>query len=575
MAEGIYRLLEGKTLGGRYRVDRLLGKGGMGAVFGATDLHLSRGIAVKVIALEPETPEQAATLRARFRREAHIAARLRHPNVVTLHDYGTDEALGLDFIVMELLNGEDIQARIRRTGPLGWRRAARVLYEAASGLGAGHRAGLIHRDVKSANLFLEYGPDGKRLRTLVLDFGIAQLKSDAAATATHLTLFGHAPLSPPYASPEQLRGDRELTPAADVYQLGVTAFEMLTGSLPFGETERAALAGGARIPPPSPAAADPGIPPAADALIRRALSPDPRDRPRDGDEFAREIRAARRGGEAARPPRRAAEVPPPEPVLPVRPAAEPVPAAPPIRPAAAPAPAAPPVRRRGRTRGAALVVSGAALAAVLVLWGSGRGRPAAEGADPKAMVEAPTAPPRPATAAEIARVRETYSAIENDAPSFSERRVAVDELFADEWPRVDSAYATAYDHKWVVRKIRLRVWRGSSRTSQLFYYYGGRVVFVHEVQSTPGRNANTEHRFYFANRDATTFMADPSMVRWLDPSGAEVPVESPEFAERARGLLAIANGLYMKAIRKYGWRHPDGLRDSSRGSSLVRDTESA
>ncbi|HYW13764.1 MAG TPA: serine/threonine-protein kinase, partial [Longimicrobium sp.] len=213
MVVGIYSVLEGKTLGGRYRVDRLLGKGGMGAVFSATDLHLNRGIAVKVIALEPSTAEQATMLRARFRREAQIAAKLQHPNVITLHDHGTDEALGLDFIVMELLSGEDIQTRIRTKGPFVWRQAARILYEAASGLGAAHRAGLIHRDVKSANLFLEYGPDGNRLRTLVLDFGIAQLKSDATSTVTHLTVSGQTPLSPPYASPEQLRGDRELTPA--------------------------------------------------------------------------------------------------------------------------------------------------------------------------------------------------------------------------------------------------------------------------------------------------------------------------------------------------------------------------
>jgi tRNA A-37 threonylcarbamoyl transferase component Bud32 len=539
MAMGIYSLLEGKTLGGRYRVDRLLGKGGMGAVFSATDLHLNRGIAVKVIALESSTAEQAAMLRARFRREAHIAARLQHPNVITLHDYGTDEALGLDFIVMELLSGEDIQTRIRTTGPFVWRRATRILYEAASGLGAGHRVGLIHRDVKSANLFLENGPDGNWLRTLVLDFGIAQLKSDATGTVTHLTVFGQAPLSPPYASPEQLRGDRELTPAADVYQLGVTAFEMLSGALPFGETERATLARGVLIRPPSLSSMDARIPAAVDELIGRALSPNPRDRPQDGDAFAREIRAARRAGEAARSPRRVAEVPPPEPVLLVR-------------PVAVPAPVASPARRRGRTRGAALVASGAAaLAAVLVLWGSGRVRAATEDPEPKALAEAPTAPPLPATAAEIASVRETYLAIEKDAPLFSERRIAVNELFAEEWPRVDDAYATVYDHEWVVRKIRLRVSRGNVRTSLLFYYYAGRVVFVQEAQSTSGRDANLEHRFYFAKRDRRP-MAAPTMIRWLGPDGAEVPVESPVFAERARSLLAIADNLYMKAIRKYG-----------------------
>ncbi|HYW14452.1 MAG TPA: hypothetical protein VE871_20970, partial [Longimicrobium sp.] len=305
---------------------------------------------------------------------------------------------------------------------------------------------------------------------------------------------------------------------------------------PFGETERAALARGARIRPPSLSSMGTRIPAAADELIRRALSPDPRDRPRDGDAFAREIRAARRVGEAARPPRRGAEVLSPEPVLPVR-------------PVAVPAPVTSPARHRRKARGAALVASGAAALAV-VLWGSGRVRAPAEGPEPKALVEAPTAPPLPATAAEIASVRETYRAIENDAPLFSERRIAAGELFAEEWPRVENAYATVYDHEWVVRKIRLRVSRGNVRTSLLFYYYAGRVVFVQEAQSTSGKDTNVEHRFYFAKRDQRP-MANPTMIRWLGPDGAEVPVESPAFAERARSLLALANNSYMKAIRKY------------------------
>jgi serine/threonine protein kinase len=310
---GIYSLLEGKTLSGRYRVERLISRGGMGAVFRGTDVNLGRRVAIKVIALEPDSPEQAASLRARFRREAHAAARLRHPHVVTLYDFETDDTTGLDFIVMELLEGEDIQRRVRRTGPLSWRQASRILYEAACGLGAGHNAGLVHRDVKSANLFLEYDAEGKPLRTRVLDFGIAQLRPDGAATATHLTVMGHAPLSPPYASPEQQRGERDLTPAADVWGLGVTAFELLTGTLPYDETQRAALAAGNRVQVPSLLLINPDVPPEAESLIRRALSERPRDRPQNGDAFAREISAIRRGMRTA--PSRHPEAVPAAPVI--------------------------------------------------------------------------------------------------------------------------------------------------------------------------------------------------------------------------------------------------------------------
>lgn len=114
-------------------------------------------------------PEAQETLRGRFRREARSAARLRHPNVVTVFDYGTDDDLGLDCLVMELLEGEDVAARVQREGPLPAPLGLRILGEAARGIAAGHRAGLIHRDVKPANLFLEMGADPSGLPVRVLD----------------------------------------------------------------------------------------------------------------------------------------------------------------------------------------------------------------------------------------------------------------------------------------------------------------------------------------------------------------------------------------------------------------------
>ncbi|HEU4882873.1 MAG TPA: serine/threonine-protein kinase, partial [Longimicrobium sp.] len=502
---GIYSLLEGKTLSGRYRVERLISKGGMGAVFRGTDVTLGRSVAIKVIALEPETPEQAASLRARFRREAHAAGRLRHPNVVTLYDFGTDEAMGLDFIVMELLEGEDVQSRIRRTGPLPWRQASRILYEAARGLAAGHRAGLVHRDVKSANLFLEYDADGKP-RTRVLDFGIAQLKAEGTGTATHLTMFGHAPLSPAYASPEQQRGERDLTPAVDVWGLGVTAFEMLTGTLPYAEAQRAALAAGGTVPTPSVRALNPSVPAAADALIRRALSLRPGDRPGDGEAFARELSAIRR---AASP-------------TPVSAPADRFAAAPELI-TSDPEPAAAAPSRSGSIDWARPVLLITSLVVIVGVISN-----VAPGTSPVGGPDAPSPTITPRTAAvgdateqQIDHIRAVYRGIENGGRIFRQRRMELGELARREWEYTDSVYATVYDYGGDIQKIRVRVYRGNDRSSLLFYYDAGSLVFVHQVDRSIDSTTDAEARFYFEG---------PRMIRWRDYNNNIISSHQPGFA---------------------------------------------
>ena len=515
---GIYSLLEGKTLDGRYRVERMLSKGGMGAVFRGTDGTLGRTVAIKVIALEPDTPEQAASLRARFRREAHAAGRLRHPNVVTLYDFGTDEAMGLDFIVMELLEGEDVQRRIRRTGPLSWKQASRILYEAARGLGAGHRAGLVHRDVKSANLFLESDADGKPLRTRVLDFGIAQLKAEGTATATHLTMFGQAPLSPAYASPEQQRGERELTPAVDVWGLGVTAFEMLTGALPYTEAQRAALAGGGTVQPPSVRLLNPAVPPAADELIRRALSLRPEDRPSDGESFAREISAIRK---AMKPFAGAA-------------------AGELITADHAPRPSSP---ARSGSGGwirammfvAALVVIVGVVANVGV-WSTRAGGSATG----SAAFSPRTAGVGEATEEQINHIRAVYQGIENGGRTYSQRRMDLGSFARREWPSADSAYATLYDYGGDIQKIRVRVYYGQLRSSLLFYYESASLVFVHQVDGVIGSGTDTQHRYYFEG---------PRMIRWRDSNNTPVPAHTAAFATMASGMLRISDNVLALAMR--------------------------
>src|SRR5687768_6648241 len=191
---GLEGLLRGRVLGGRYRIEEVIGRGGMGAVYRAVDERLGRKVAVKVITVAMgDDPDTRRRVRARFHREARAAAALpHHPNVVPVYDYGTDEELGLDYIVMELLEGHDLATHLQRSGPPPLATALRVLREAARGLAVGHRAGLIHRDVKPGNIFL--ARDHDELQVRMVDFGIAKLADDED-TANQLTQDGRLPHS--------------------------------------------------------------------------------------------------------------------------------------------------------------------------------------------------------------------------------------------------------------------------------------------------------------------------------------------------------------------------------------------
>lgn len=289
MMYGIESLLSGRTLADRYLVDEVIGRGGMGVVYRAVDGRLGRKVALKVItgggAADAASLQR---LRARFHREARAAARLHHPNVVAVYDFGTDDALGLDFLVMELLRGEDLAARLTREGPPPYPLALGILQQAARGLAAGHRAGLIHRDVKPGNLFLEPGDRPGEVQVRVLDFGIAEITAEEE-TLTHLTVFGSGPLSPAFASPEQLRGESGLTPATDVFSLGAVAFYLLTGVRAFISSdagralEELAASLGSRLPT---------IPPPVREIVRRALAPRPGDRYPDAGALAEALALA-------------------------------------------------------------------------------------------------------------------------------------------------------------------------------------------------------------------------------------------------------------------------------------------
>jgi serine/threonine protein kinase len=251
------------------------------------------------MAVSVSDPEAQERLRSRFRREARAAARLHHPNVVTVFDYGTDAPLGLDYLVMELLQGEDLAARLERASPLPLVLGLKLLEEAGRGLAAGHHAGLVHRDVKPANLFLEQTSARGDLRVRVLDFGIAQITAEGEETLTHLTMFGSGPLSPSYASPEQLRGAGDLSPASDVFSLAVTGFQVLTGRRPFDRSQIERMAAGQSVPVPSVRELDPRIPVPVDRVLRRGMHPAAAERYADAGEFADVIAQAARESDLA------------------------------------------------------------------------------------------------------------------------------------------------------------------------------------------------------------------------------------------------------------------------------------
>jgi hypothetical protein len=285
--QALDRLLVGRTLVGRYRIDEMIGAGGMSVVYRGTDLVLARPVAVKVVSLGAESPEAAERLRARFRREAGAAARIPpHPNVVQIHDFRTDDELGLDFIVMEMLEGRDLKQALAGA-PRPRAEALRILRETARGLAAGHRAGIVHRDVKPANILLVGRDELEGVR--VLDFGIA--KPLEPEEGDELTRTGQVPHSPAYASPEQMVAHGAVTAASDVYSLGLIAYELLSGLRPFDDAQRVRIRAGEQLPLPE-RGRWPSVPGPLRAIVERALRTRPTERFADAAEMAEALSRA-------------------------------------------------------------------------------------------------------------------------------------------------------------------------------------------------------------------------------------------------------------------------------------------
>ncbi|HET9767866.1 MAG TPA: serine/threonine-protein kinase, partial [Thermoanaerobaculia bacterium] len=266
----------GELLAGRYRIVRELGRGGMGEVYAADDVELNERVAVKIlrpeIAAEPEMLE-------RFRREIQLARKVTHPNVCRIFDlfhHREPDGRDLLFLTMELLAGETLRDRLERDGPLAAQDAAPLLEQMAAALVAAHQAGIVHRDLKSANVLLVPQEDGST-RVVVTDFGLARTASAEARLAT-LTRFDQIVGTPAYMAPEQVMG-AEVTHAADLYALGVVMFETLTGVLPFvGESAMSTAIKRLQEPPPSPRMAAPHLDARWERIVLRCLQRDPADR---------------------------------------------------------------------------------------------------------------------------------------------------------------------------------------------------------------------------------------------------------------------------------------------------------
>jgi serine/threonine-protein kinase len=264
-----------QALAGRYSIDREIGRGGMGIVYLAREVHLDRPVAIKLL-----PPDRMALpgVRERFLREARLAAKLSHPNIIPIH--AVEDTGGFVFYVMAFVDGETLAQRVRGRGPLTGSEAVRVLREVAWALAYAHGQGLVHRDVKPDNILLE----GAGARVLVADFGIAAAAGEAGADGVTGT--------PEFMSPEQALA-KPVDARSDLYALGATAFYALTGRFPFeGRTPTEILAKQVTEPAPPLASLGLAVPRKLAAMVDRCLAKDPGHRPASAQALAEELGVA-------------------------------------------------------------------------------------------------------------------------------------------------------------------------------------------------------------------------------------------------------------------------------------------
>lgn len=288
MSSQLQYMQQGTLIEDQYLLERQLGAGGMGTVWVARDLRLARSVAIKFLSGDFHNDEPA---RLRFEREARMASKIRSPHVVQVFAAGIT-AEGVPYVVMELLDGEDLDARLQRNGPCSLVETGVIVEQVCRALSRSHREGLVHRDIKPHNIFLM--PEaGGQLFAKLLDFGIAK---DTGAKATTLTVTGAVVGSVFYISPEQLRDAPSVDHQADLWALGVVIYQMLTGSVPFdGDSLPELLLRITECRYQPATRLNPGLPKEIDAFLSRAITSDRSQRYASADElassFARIVRA--------------------------------------------------------------------------------------------------------------------------------------------------------------------------------------------------------------------------------------------------------------------------------------------
>ena len=290
--------LLGRTLGGVYAIEQRLGTGGFGAVYAGRHLRTGRRYALKVLRADRALFSPEA--RERFRREAAALSSLGHAGIVAVHDFASSD--GLDFLVMDLLEGEDLASRLSHKAPLPLEDALHIIEQVADALALAHRQGIVHRDLKPANVFLarsrgeaisgstrtsDLGADVTE-RAVLLDFGLAKTTSSGPS----LTASGEALGTPQYMAPEQASGDR-IDARTDVYALGAILFEMLSGVPPFDGPSAAAVLVKALTTPAPSLRGVPGVPSSVAEVVARALAKDPDQRPQSVTDLVLALRSER------------------------------------------------------------------------------------------------------------------------------------------------------------------------------------------------------------------------------------------------------------------------------------------
>jgi serine/threonine-protein kinase len=287
----------GRVIASRYRVEQLIGEGGMGKVYRAIQMSLDKPVVLKVLRKSLLSDERTV---ARFQREAKAASRLNHPNSISVLEFGRVDADGALFIAMEFISGRDLHQILSKEWPLPEARVVRIVSQVLSALADAHGAGVIHRDLKPENIMVEQRR-GEADFVKVLDFGIAKITDSTGEEGPALTRAGFVCGTPEYMSPEQARGGT-LDHRSDLYAVGVILYQLTTGLLPFESDSAVGFATKhltEEPPAPSRRRPDAKISPGMERLILRALSKDPNDRPNDAEGFKAELVAVDKERRAA------------------------------------------------------------------------------------------------------------------------------------------------------------------------------------------------------------------------------------------------------------------------------------